>query len=346
MDEENKWPIVDLEGYCQSYKTRGRWQNDWRKSKPSTISMLYQFKTSKNKNGALQDLEIDQHLPIISPYWLNQTTEDTANFVEPIDKNIIRATWMGHATVVPNRFAFKRYRKPPCTIDELPSNLDAVAISHTHYDHLDKNSVIHLNKKYRSNLDWYVPQNSGAFFIELGIPSERLHEMVWWEEKVLKGTSIVFTPTNHYSRRGLLDENVALWGSFAVLGKHGNRFWFGGDTAYCEVFKQIGKKFGPFQLSAIPIGSYAPRAALKYNHIDPDEAVKVHCDIRSEMSIGIHWGTFKTNATEFYLEPKYKIDQARLEFGKTPEGEDKLQFYTIPIGETREGKSVTLQNLS
>ena len=165
-------------------------------------------------------------------------------------------------------------------------------------------------------------------------------------KKDLKGTSIVFTPTNHYSRRGLLDENVALWGSFAVLGKHGNRFWFGGDTAYCEVFKQIGKKFGPFQLSAIPIGSYAPRAALKYNHIDPDEAVKVHCDIRSEMSIGIHWGTFKTNATEFYLEPKYKIDQARLEFGKTPEGEDKLQFYTIPIGETREGKSVTLQNLS
>ena len=130
MDEENKWPIVDLEGYCQSYKTRGRWQNDWRKSKPSTISMLYQFKTSKNKNGALQDLEIDQHLPIITPYWLNQTTGDTANFEESINKNIIRATWMGHATVVaeidgfcilfdpifseycgpnlvPNRFAFK-----------------------------------------------------------------------------------------------------------------------------------------------------------------------------------------------------------------------------------------------
>ena len=167
--------------------------------------------------------------------------------------------------------------------------------------------------------------------------------MIWWEETEMKGTKIVFTPTNHYSGRGLSDENIALWGSFAVLGKDGNKFWFGGDTAYCDVFKQIGKKLGPFQLSAIPIGCYAPREALKFNHVDPDEAGRIHCDIRSEMSLGMHWGTFKTKATEFYLEPKNKIDEVRLSYGKTDEGEDKLSFYTISIGETLEGKSVNFK---
>ena len=235
---------------------------------------------------------------------------------------------------------FQRYRKPPCTIDDLPDSLDAIAISHTHYDHLDKDSVIQLNKKYGTNIHWYVPKGSGTFFLELGIPSLQIHEMIWWEETKIKGTKVVFTPTNHYSGRGLSDENIALWGSFAVLGKDGNKFWFGGDTAYCDVFKQIGKKFGPFQLSAIPIGCYAPREALKFNHVDPDEAVRIHCDIRSEMSLGMHWGTFKTNATEFYLEPKNRIDEVRLSYGKTDEGEDKLSFYTISIGETLEGKSV------
>ena len=224
----------------------------------------------------------------------------------------------------------------------MPNNLNAVAISHTHYDHLEKSSVIHLNKKYGSNIDWYVPMGSGVFFSELEIPSNCIHEMVWWEETEVNGTSIIFTPTNHYSSRSLRDENIALWGGFAILGKNGNRFWFGGDTAYSDVFKQIGQKLGPFQLSAIPIGCYAPREALKYNHVDPIEAIKIHCDIRSEMSLGMHWGTFKTNATEFYLEPKYKIDEARLEYGKTEEGEDKLQFYTISIGETLEGTSPKL----
>lgn len=218
--------------------------------------------------------------------------------------------------------------------------MDAILISHTHYDHLDKVSAIDISHKYGRNVHWFVPKNSANFFSGLGINREDIHEMVWWEELALKSTTIVFTPTNHYSRRSMSDENRSLWGSYAVLGKHGNKFWFGGDTAYCDVFKQIGKKLGPFHLSAIPIGSYLPKEALKFNHIDPEEAIQVHYDVKSEISLGIHWGTFKTNATEFYLEPKNLIEKARRENGKTPNGEDKLKFYTKCIGGTQEGISV------
>ena len=180
--------------------------------------------------------------------------------------------------------------------------------------------------------------DSGTFFTQLGINKENVHEMVWWQEENLKEATIIFTPSNHYSRRSIMDENVALWGSFAIVGKCENKFWFGGDTAYCDVFKQIGKKLGPFQLSAIPIGAYKPRKALQFNHVDPTEAMQIHSDIRSEVSFGIHWGTFKMGATEFYLEPKQEVTKARLDQGKDKHDEDVLKFYTLSIGDTQNGK--------
>ena len=100
MDDENKWPVVDQEGYYQCYQRSGRWQNDWRKNKPSTASMLYKMKTTKNNNGAEEDSEIDKHLPIVSPYWLNQNTKDISTPKSLTKKSGIRATWIGHATVL------------------------------------------------------------------------------------------------------------------------------------------------------------------------------------------------------------------------------------------------------
>ena len=93
-----------------------------------------------------------------------------------------------------------------------------------------------------------------------------------------------------------------LWGSWAVLGPK-TRFWFGGDTGYCEAFKQIGDKYGPFDIAAIPIGNYQPNWFMKYQHVHPGEAVEIHKDIKSKKSIGIHWGTLKMLSTENYLQP-------------------------------------------
>ena len=142
----------------------------------------------------------------------------------------------------------KRYRPPACTIQELPDVIDAVVISHTHYDHMDTQSIKDLHKRYAlhllcsifggiiiivcnsqielstittyrygSNLHWYVPSDSGSFFTGVGIESDNVHEMVWWQEADLKpnearlnNTKIVFTPNNHWGRRGIFDENTAL----------------------------------------------------------------------------------------------------------------------------------------
>ena len=189
-----------------------------------------------------------------------------------------------------------------------------------------------------------MPSGAGSFFSDIGIKKDNLHEMVWWQQVALKPdvervnqTQIIFTPSNHWSRRGVFDGNKALWGSWTVIGKDQNKFWFGGDTGYSDVFKQIGRKFGPFQLSAIPIGAYKPRKIMKLVHVNPEEAVLIHNDIQSEKSLGIHWGTFKLTY-EFYLEPRTLLKRLVEESGKLSDNKtDILQFYTVPIGETLEG---------
>jgi len=151
-----------------------------------------------------------------------------------------------------------------CKIEELPEGLHAVFISHNHFDHLDASSIYALNERYGRRLQWFVPAGTAELVRRCAGATEimdNVHEMVWWEERPLRETnvSVVMTPANHGSRRTLLNENEALWGSWAVVGRKG-RFWFGGDTAYCDVFRQIGE-FGPFDLAAIPIGAYYPRRA-------------------------------------------------------------------------------------
>ena len=129
----------------------------------------------------------------------------------------------------------KRYRPPACTVEELPEIVDAVVISHTHYDHLDTNSVKQIHQRYKNQIHWFVPSGSRSWFESFGILSDNIHDMVWWQSKVMplcngkpqnpteSGVAqIVFTPGNHFSRRGLLDHNKSLWGSWLVIGSKGN----------------------------------------------------------------------------------------------------------------------------
>ena len=140
---------------------------------------------------------------------------------------------------------------------------------------------------------------------------------------------IIYTPANHFSRRGAFDMNTSLWGSWAVIGSKGHKFWFGGDTAYSDVFKQIGKRFGPFDFSAIPIGAYDPRKTMQFVHVNPDQAVQIHNDIDSKVSLGIHWATFKLT-NEHYMAPKRKL----LEL--VQENPSMKPFKVVNIGETVE----------
>lgn len=194
----------------------------------------------------------------------------------------IQVTWLGHASVLvqmdglniltdpvlsgycgPNQLmSFKRYRPAPCAVDELP-NIDAVCISHDHYDHLDLKTVKGLNQRFGECLHWFVPMGLKSWMINAGC--KNVTELEWWEEMEFpkhksngSATKFVFTPTQHWCRRSLTDENKVLWGSWTVIGPR-HRFFFAGDTGYCKGFKQIGKQYGPFDFAAIPIGAYKPR---------------------------------------------------------------------------------------
>ena len=312
------WPVTDDQGLYQSYKVSGSWYNHWQRNKPGLAAIMAGFAFNRDRSVIPNKEKLDETIPVQKPFWIDHP--------EKLHSEQIRVTWIGHASVLaevdgsviltdpifsrrcsPVQWAgAKRYRRPACTIEELPK-IDAVVISHTHYDHLDYNSVLALNTKFGTNLQWFVPSGSKDWFEHCGIQSDSIHDMVWWQTvQMSDGTTIVYTPANHWSKRTLTDTNKALWGSWLVIGKNGSKFWFGGDTAYSDVFKQIGDKYGPMDISAIPIGNYNPRETMKFLHANPQEALKIHQDLKSKLSFGIHWGTFKMMSGEPYLEPKEK----------------------------------------
>jgi len=312
------WPEEhhDQEGKVLAYKDGGRYQNPWMKDRPSPLRFFSTWFFGDDDSNIPSKSKLQETLPVKSPIWMS------GNFTAAR----ARLTWLGHASVLAEIDGFtvladpifserasavqfagpQRYTKAPCTVGDLPP-ISAVVISHTHYDHLDLNTVSSL-AKLQPSITWFVPMGMGQWIKDNTVATdENVRELTWWQESTLSSGSdsddlrIILTPANHWGKRGLSDDNKSLWGSWTVLGPR-TRFWFGGDTGYCEAFKQIGDKYGPFDLAAIPIGAYQPNWFMKYQHVHPGESVEIHKDIRSSKSLGIHWGTFKLT-TENYLEP-------------------------------------------
>jgi len=298
--------------------------------------------TEKNLTNLPSEDELDKKLPVVQPDldYLNQR----------VSGDRMRVTWLGHATVLLQMqhlniltdpvfsdrcspiqmppFGNKRFRRPPLTAEQLP-DIDAVLISHDHYDHLDVNSVTAINKK-SPNAHWLVGEGLGSWMKGCGV--KHCTEFKWWQGECIEGhpdVKFVFTPAQHWSGRGALDANKTLWGSWCVLGTT-QKFFFGGDTGYYEVFKVIGEKFGPFQLAAIPIGAYHPRWMMKMQHVDPAEAVLIHKDVQAERSLGVHWGTFAL-ANEPWYEPKTLLEE-ELKKANIP----LETFFTLNHGESRD----------
>ena len=179
-------------------------------------------------------------------------------------------------------------------------------------------------------------------------------ELDWWQSGTFEkeGVEIVCTPAQHFANRSLLDRNATLWASWAVLSHTtSHRVWFGGDTGYrsipkgmapeeeeeatkdgriatCPAFTEIGEKFGPFDVSLIPIGAYEPRFFMSPIHLNPFDSVKVHQEVRSRFSIGCHWGTWALT-WEPILEPREKLVIASREAGLRED-----EFVVMPIGST------------
>jgi len=241
----------------------------------------------------------------VNPFPLAQTDR------EFLKTNRARTTltWIGHATLLlqlngknivtdphfskrasPVQWAGPNRVVPPAlAIQDLPP-IDVVVISHNHYDSLDKNSIISLlNREGGRDTLFFVPLGLSTWFKKLG--ASRIFELDWWDQREAKSLKLIAVPVQHWSLRIFMARNTSLWAGWIIQSKDFS-FLFVGDSGYTPVFKEIGQKLGPFDLSAIPMGAYEPRWFMRSHHMNPDEAVQVHLDVRSKKSVAMHWGTF------------------------------------------------------
>ena len=227
----------------------------------------------------------------------------------------LRLTWLGHSTVLieidgqrvltdpifserasPSRwFGPKRFFEPPLALARVPT-LDAVVISHDHYDHLDYRSIQELDSVTQK---FFVPLGVAAHLAGWGVEPEKIVELDWWESETHASLQFTATPARHFSGRGLFDRNSTQWASWAIIGEQ-HRVFFSGDTGYFGVFEDIGKRLGPFDASLIEAGAYDVLWANV--HLGPENVLKAHEDLRSRVLLPVHWGTFNL-AIHAWTEP-------------------------------------------
>lgn len=233
----------------------------------------------------------------------------------------LRATWLGHSTVLfeidgarvltdpvwgerASPFGFagpKRFQPVPVAIEAMPP-IDAVIVSHDHYDHLCRASVVALARR---GARFYTSLGVGAHLEAWGIPAERVHELDWWESAELPGHGVTITaaPSQHFSGRSLADRNRTLWSSFVVRGERHSVF-FSGDTGLTEEYAEIAARLGPFDLVLLEVGAFHP--AWGHIHLGPDQALDALALLGASRLLPIHWGTFNL-AIHAWDEPAERL---------------------------------------
>ena len=219
----------------------------------------------------------------------------------------LRTVWFGHASVLieidgyrvffdpmlseyafpVKAFAPKRMNPSPLSLSEIP-RIDAVVISHDHYDHLDMKTIQHLHKQ---GAMFFVGLGVGAHLEKWGIPKEKVNEMDWGDSIKLKELIFNCSEARHYSGRKSMSKNT-LWTSWVVSGPE-HKVFHSGDSGYSPHFKQIGEKFANIDLSLIKVGDYGLDLGWEDIHMVPENSVKAHLDIGAKIMLPIHWGIFK-----------------------------------------------------
>lgn len=267
--------------------------------------------------GALKDASDDAspRTPLSFP------KVDPARFATPPPSGL-RVTWLGHSTTLIEVDGHRiltdpvwsqrvgpldglgptRWYPTQIGLDRLPP-LDAVTISHDHYDHLDRPTVVALAS---ITPRFIVPLGVGAHLEYWGVPGEKIVEVDWWDPVHIGDLRIVCTPARHASGRALWDKDATLWAGYALIGKQ-HRVWFSGDTGLFNDMTRIGAELGPFDLTMIEVGQY--HKAWPDWHIGPEQAVRAHGMVRGKVLLPIHWGLFRL-ASHGWTEP---IERARAE---------------------------------
>ena len=204
----------------------------------------------------------------------------------------------------------KRQLPVPVAVADLPQ-IDFVLISHNHYDHLDKYTVLEIKNRF-PEAQFVVPSRLAKWFYKYDFVN--VTELAWWAEWMFADFKVTAVPAKHFSGRYGFDRNYSHWCGFVVENLTNEKsFYFAGDTGYSKQFKRIGDRFD-LDLALIPIGAYAPRRMMQNVHINPVEAVRVHQDVQTKRSIAMHWGTFRLT-TEPINEPPLKLKSALNRFG-------------------------------
>tara|TARA_B100001250_G_scaffold204936_1_gene175925 strand:- start:1194 stop:2180 length:987 start_codon:yes stop_codon:yes gene_type:complete len=234
------------------------------------------------------------------------------------------AVWIGHATYLINNgdiniltdpifseraspigFAGpKRMIPPVMNLEDLPK-IDAVVVSHNHYDHFDIWSLKKLHKLNPETI-FMVPTGDRKRLIKAGLT--HVFEMGWWDTKQISKTTFYFTPVQHWSKRGFFDRNKSLWGGWFMKTEYLS-LYHAGDTGYSSDFQKTYERLGAPDYSFIPIGAYDPRWFMKDSHVNPEEAVQIALDLKTPHSFGMHWGTFILT-DEPVAEPPIRLQQA------------------------------------
>lgn len=231
----------------------------------------------------------------------------------------LRVTWLGHSTSLieidglrlltdpvlsgrasPVPFAGpKRFTPPALSAIQLPP-IDAVLLSHDHFDHLDRRTIHALIGKVSH---FYTPLGVGQRLVDWGVDAARVIELDWWQEATFGPLTLALTPAQHFSGRSLRDGNTTLWASWVVLGSS-ERIFFSGDTGMHAGFAEIGERYGPFDLTLIECGAY--NALWPHVHMQPEQSLAAHQLVRGRTMMPVHWGTFDL-AMHRWDEPAERI---------------------------------------
>ena len=331
------------------HRPRG-FQNNYLDFQPKSLSELLRWR----REAARQRLPPPPLAPTprVAPElaWLNANARAGAA-MEPA------VTWIGHATAMVQLGGLtlltdpmfsprasplplvgpKRHAAPGLTLAELP-HVDLVLVSHNHYDHLDAASVAALAGQPGGSPLFVVPLGLKPWLAARGIA--HAVELDWWDRHRVAGpqgeVEVALVPAQHWSSRNPGDAMATLWGGFAVLAPDCHLL-FTGDTGYSRDFSDIRAHFedlqtpergGGFDLALIPIGAYAPRWFMRNQHVDVEEALRIHADVGAKRSLGIHWGVFQLT-DEALDEPPRKLAELR-----GAQGVPEEAFFVTAIGET------------
>ncbi|WP_111707117.1 MBL fold metallo-hydrolase [Lutibacter citreus] len=255
------------------------------------LKTIPQFFTDGNNKIPKTELPFDK---ITKKYFNNKPQQPritwfghSALLVEMENLNIFIDPMLGEVAAPHPLLGSKRFNKElPISIDSLPK-IDIVLISHDHYDHLDYGSIV----KMKDNVNlFYVPLGIKAHLVTWGVEDSKIKEFDWWESINFKGIDFTSAPARHFSGRGITNRNSTLWCSW-ILKSENNSIFFSGDSGYGKHFKEIGKKYGPFDFSMVECGQYNEQ--WSQIHMTPEETIQASVDLQTKLMMPIHWGAFK-----------------------------------------------------